>query len=68
MTAGQTAEPRKGAHRPARAAVRALAATSDTGPNAVSTVIADLSTAPGNSISLPAAPAVGPRFYRLRTP
>ena len=45
-----------------------LEATSDIGPNAVWTVIADLSTAPGNSISLPANPAAGPRFYRLRTP
>ena len=45
-----------------------LEATSDLGPNAVWTVVADLSTVPGNSISLPANPAAGPRFYRLRTP
>lgn len=45
-----------------------LEATTDLGPNAVWTVVADLSTVPGNSLRLPADPAAGPRFYRLRTP
>jgi hypothetical protein len=45
-----------------------LESTTDLGPAAIWTVIADLSTLPGNSISILANPAAGPRFYRLRTP
>ena len=45
-----------------------LECTDGFGPAAVWTVIADLSTLPGTSISIIANPAAGPRFYRLRTP
>lgn len=45
-----------------------LECTDGFGPAAVWSVIADLSTLPGNSISILATPAAGPRFYRLRTP
>ena len=45
-----------------------LEGTDTLGPAAIWTLIADLSTLPGNTFSLPANPAAGPRFFRLRAP
>jgi hypothetical protein len=45
-----------------------LECTDGFGPGRVWTLIADLSTNAGNTISIPADPTAGPRFYRLRTP
>ncbi|GDY22350.1 hypothetical protein LBMAG56_36970 [Verrucomicrobiota bacterium] len=45
-----------------------LEGTDTLGPAAVWTLIADLSTLPGTTISIPANPAAGPRFFRLRAP
>ena len=45
-----------------------LEGTDTIGPAAIWTLIADLSTLPGNRINIPANPAAGPRFFRLRTP
>lgn len=45
-----------------------LEGTDTLGPAALWTLIADLSTLPGTTFSLPADPAAGPRFFRLRAP